>query len=67
MLLVCFVSMLMAADILLYDAEFVPVGKTNCNIKLPVMSPSNHQMGDFVLKPKFRKTACLFLGQMGKE
>jgi tryptophanyl-tRNA synthetase len=24
--------MLMAADILLYDAELVPVGKTNCSI-----------------------------------
>ncbi|AWA29173.1 tryptophan--tRNA ligase [Flavobacterium magnum] len=49
--------MLMAADILLYDAEFVPVGKDqlqHIEITRDVASRFNHQMGDtFVLPEPF--------------
>ncbi|MBD3581631.1 tryptophan--tRNA ligase [Flavobacterium selenitireducens] len=49
--------MLMAADILLYDAEFVPVGKDqlqHLEITRDVASRFNHQMGDtFVLPEPF--------------
>lgn len=49
--------MLMAADILLYDAEFVPVGKDqlqHIEITRDVAARFNHQMGDtFVLPEAF--------------
>jgi tryptophanyl-tRNA synthetase len=49
--------MLMAADILLYDAEFVPVGKDqlqHIEITRDVASRFNHQMGEtFVLPEPF--------------
>lgn len=49
--------MLMAADILLYDAEFIPVGKDqlqHIEITRDVASRFNHQMGDtFVLPEPF--------------
>lgn len=46
--------MLMAADILLYDAEFVPVGKDqlqHLEITRDVASRFNHQMGDTFVLP----------------
>jgi tryptophanyl-tRNA synthetase len=55
--------MLMAADILLYDAELVPVGKDqlqHLEITRDVASRFNHQMGETLsfLKLKYKKTAC---------
>jgi tryptophanyl-tRNA synthetase len=51
--------MLMAADILLYDAEFVPVGKDqlqHIEITRDVASRFNHQMGEtFVLPEPFTR------------
>ncbi len=47
--------MLMAADILLYDAEIVPVGKDqlqHLEITRDVASRFNHQMGDTFVIPK---------------
>jgi tryptophanyl-tRNA synthetase len=47
--------MLMAADILLYDAEFVPVGKDqvqHIEITRDVASRFNHQMGDTFILPE---------------
>lgn len=47
--------MLMAADILLYDAEFVPVGKDqlqHLEITRDVASRFNHQMGDTFVVPE---------------
>lgn len=47
--------MLMAADILLYDAEFVPVGKDqlqHIEITRDVASRFNHQMGDTFVIPE---------------
>ncbi|KAF2518944.1 tryptophan--tRNA ligase [Flavobacterium salilacus subsp. salilacus] len=47
--------MLMAADILLYDAEFVPVGKDqlqHIEITRDVASRFNHQMGDTFVLPE---------------
>ena len=47
--------MLMAADILLYDAEFVPVGKDqlqHLEITRDVASRFNHQMGDTFMLPE---------------
>lgn len=47
--------MLMAADILLYDAEFVPVGKDqlqHVEITRDVASRFNHQMGDTFVIPE---------------
>lgn len=47
--------MLMAADILLYDAEFVPVGKDqlqHIEIARDVASRFNHQMGDTFVLPE---------------
>ncbi|HRB71751.1 MULTISPECIES: tryptophan--tRNA ligase [Flavobacterium] len=47
--------MLMAADILLYDAEFVPVGKDqlqHLEITRDVASRFNHQMGDTFVLPE---------------
>jgi tryptophanyl-tRNA synthetase len=52
----------MAADILLYDAELVPVGKDqlqHLEITRDVASRFNHQMGNLsFLKLKYKKTAC---------
>jgi len=47
--------MLMAADILLYDAEFVPVGKDqlqHLEITRDVASRFNHQMGETFVLPE---------------
>ena len=47
--------MLMAADILLYDAEFVPVGKDqlqHLEITRDVASSFNHQMGETFVLPE---------------
>jgi tryptophanyl-tRNA synthetase len=47
--------MLMAADILLYDAEFVPVGKDqlqHIEITRDVAARFNHQMGDTFVLPQ---------------
>ena len=47
--------MLMAADILLYDAEFVPVGKDqlqHLEITRDVAAKFNHQMGDTFVLPQ---------------
>ena len=47
--------MLMAADILLYDAEIVPVGKDqlqHLEITRDVASRFNHQMGETFIIPK---------------
>lgn len=47
--------MLMAADILLYDAEFVPVGKDqlqHLEITRDAASRFNHQMGDTFVLPE---------------
>lgn len=47
--------MLMAADILLYDAEYVPVGKDqkqHIEITRDVASRFNHQMGETFVLPK---------------
>ena len=47
--------MLMAADILLYDAEFVPVGKDqlqHIEITRDVAARFNHQMGDVFVLPE---------------
>ena len=47
--------MLMAADILLYDAEFVPVGKDqlqHLEMTRDVASRFNHQMGETFVLPK---------------
>ena len=49
--------MLMAADILLYDAEFVPVGKDqlqHLEITRDVASRFNHQMGETFVIPEAR-------------
>jgi tryptophanyl-tRNA synthetase len=53
--------MLMAADILLYDAELVPVGKDqlqHLEITRDVASRFNHQMNLSFLKLKYKKIAC---------
>lgn len=62
--------MLMAADILLYDAEFVPVGKDqlqHIEITRDVASRFNHQMGEtFVLpEPFIREDTKLVPGTNG--
>ena len=49
--------MLMAADILLYDAQFVPVGKDqlqHLEITRDVASRFNHQMGETFVLPEAR-------------
>jgi tryptophanyl-tRNA synthetase len=55
--------MLMAADILLYDAELVPVGKDqlqHLEITRDVASRFNHQMGGtFILKLKYKKSMLI--------
>ncbi|WP_394759985.1 tryptophan--tRNA ligase [Flavobacterium sp.] len=64
--------MLMAADILLYDANIVPVGKDqlqHIEITRDVASRFNHQMGEtFVLpEPKIQKDTMLIPGTDGQK
>lgn len=64
--------MLMAADILLYDAEIVPVGKDqlqHLEITRDVAGRFNHLMGDtFVLpEPKVNENTQLILGTDGQK
>jgi tryptophanyl-tRNA synthetase len=61
--------MLMAADILLYDAELVPVGKDqlqHLEITRDVASRFNHQMGNFVIpEAKIQENSMLIPGTNG--
>ncbi len=62
--------MLMAADILLYDAEFVPVGKDqlqHLEITRDVASRFNHQMGETFVIPEaiIQKDSMLIPGTNG--
>lgn len=62
--------MLMAADILLYDAEFVPVGKDqlqHLEITRDVASRFNHQMGETFVLPeaKIEENIMLIPGTNG--
>ena len=64
--------MLMAADILLYDANFVPVGKDqlqHIEITRDVASRFNHQMGEtFVIpEPKIQEDTMLVPGTDGHK
>jgi len=64
--------MLMAADILLYDAEIVPVGKDqlqHLEMTRDVASRFNHQMGEtFVLpQPKIQEQTMLIPGTDGDK
>ncbi|HLV51059.1 MAG TPA: tryptophan--tRNA ligase [Flavobacterium sp.] len=64
--------MLMAADILLYDAEFVPVGKDqlqHLEITRDVASRFNHQMGDTFVLPeaKIAENAMIVPGTDGEK
>ncbi|MEO5775643.1 MAG: tryptophan--tRNA ligase [Flavobacterium sp.] len=64
--------MLMAADILLYDAEFVPVGKDqlqHIEITRDVASRFNHQMGDTFVIPeaKIEKDTMYVPGTDGQK
>ncbi len=64
--------MLMAADILLYDAEFVPVGKDqlqHLEITRDVASRFNHQMGDTFVLPeaKIDETIMIIPGTDGEK
>jgi tryptophanyl-tRNA synthetase len=63
--------MLMAADILLYDAQLVPVGKDqlqHLEITRDVASRFNHQMEKLSSgSKKSRKTICLSLGQTAEK
>jgi tryptophanyl-tRNA synthetase len=61
--------MLMAADILLYDAEFVPVGKDqlqHLEITRDVASRFNHQMGKpLYFQAKIQEDSMLIPGTNG--
>ncbi len=64
--------MLMAADILLYDAQFVPVGKDqlqHLEITRDVASRFNHQMGDTFVLPEaiIQKETMLIPGTDGEK
>lgn len=64
--------MLMAADILLYDAEFVPVGKDqlqHLEISRDVASRFNHQMGETFVIPeaKIQENSMLIPGTNGEK
>lgn len=64
--------MLMAADILLYDAEYVPVGKDqlqHLEITRDVASRFNHQMGETFVLPKdmVQKDTMLIPGRDGNK
>jgi tryptophanyl-tRNA synthetase len=60
--------MLMAADILLYDAELVPVGNQlqHLEITRDVASRFNHQMGELVIpEAKIQENSMLIPGTNG--
>jgi tryptophanyl-tRNA synthetase len=59
--------MLMAADILLYDAELVPVGKTNQHLEITAIASFNHQMGETFVIPeaKIQENSMLIPGTNG--
>ena len=64
--------MLMAADILLYDADYVPVGKDqlqHLEITRKVAGAFNHQMGDTFIIPKEKTNVNtqLILGTDGEK
>ena len=64
--------MLMAADILLYDAEFVPVGKDqlqHLEITRDVASRFNHQMGETFVLPeaKIDESTMIIPGTDGQK
>lgn len=64
--------MLMAADILLYDAEFVPVGKDqqqHLEFTRDVAGRFNHQMGETFVLPqeKFHESTMLVPGTDGEK
>jgi tryptophanyl-tRNA synthetase len=64
--------MLMAADILLYDAEFVPVGKDqlqHIEMTRDVAARYNHQMGDTFVLPeaKIDKSTMYVTGTDGQK
>ena len=64
--------MLMAADILLYDAEFVPVGKDqqqHLEFTRDVAGRFNHQMGETFILPqeKFQESTMLIPGTDGEK
>lgn len=64
--------MLMAADILIYDAEFVPVGKDQAQhleFTRDVASRFNHQMGDTFVVPEtvHREETMLIPGTDGEK
>lgn len=64
--------MLMAADILLYDAEFVPVGKDqlqHLEITRDVAEKFNHQMGETFVLPeaKIDETIMIIPGTDGEK
>lgn len=64
--------MLMAADILLYDAEFVPVGKDqlqHLEITRDVASRFNHQMGETFVLPeaKIEENVMIIPGTDGNK
>lgn len=64
--------MLMAADILLYDAEFVPVGKDqqqHLEFTRDVAGRFNHQMGETFVLPqeKFQESTMLVPGTDGEK
>ena len=63
------IQCLMAADILLYDAEIIPVGKDqlqHIEMTRDVASRFHAKMGETFVLPegKYKKTLCLFLVQM---
>ncbi len=64
--------MLMAADILLYDAEFVPVGKDqlqHLEMARDVANRINHKMGDILVPPeaKTQESTMYVLGTDGNK
>ena len=64
--------MLMASDILLYDADFVPVGKDqlqHLEMTRDVASRINHKFGDVFIIPeaKLQKDAQLIPGTDGEK
>ena len=64
--------MLMAADILIYDAEIVPVGKDqlqHLEITRDVANRFNHQMGDVLVPPeaKLQKNSMYVPGTDGRK
>jgi len=67
-----FYPMLMAADILIYDAEIVPVGKDqlqHLEITRDVANRFNHQMGETLVPPeaKLQKSSMYVPGTDGRK